>query len=218
VWAYRNAWHGRLRGAKVLTDHGVALFYPNPRGSSGRGQAFARLVKGDMGGEDTYDYLAGLDALVARGIAAPERLGTMGISYGGFMSAWLITQDQRFAAAVATSPVTNWYSQHRTSQIGFFDEYFLNGSAYEPGGLFFARSPVMFVRHVKTPTLSLAGARDQNTPPTQALEFHRSLRENGVESALALYPNGVHGLMTFPENTDATTRTIGWFLKHLGER
>jgi dipeptidyl aminopeptidase/acylaminoacyl peptidase len=68
------------------------------------------------------------------------------------------------------------------------------------------------------PTLSLAGARDQNTPPTQALEFHRALRENGVESALALYPNGVHGLMTFPENTDATTRTIGWFLKHLGSR
>ena len=218
VWAYRNAWHGRLRGAKVLTDHGVALFYPNPRGSSGRGQAFARLVKGDMGGEDTYDSLTGLDMLVARGIADPERLGTMGISYGGFMSAWLITQDQRFAAAVATSPVTNWYSQHRTSQIGFFDEYFQHASAYEPGGLFFARSPVMFARHVKTPTLSLAGARDQNTPPTQALEFHRSLRENGVESALALYPNGVHGLMTFPEHTDATTRTIGWFLKHLGSR
>jgi dipeptidyl aminopeptidase/acylaminoacyl peptidase len=218
VWAYRNSWHGRLRGAKVLTDHGCALFYPNPRGSSGRGQAFARLVKGDMGGEDTYDYLTGLDMLVARGIADPERLGTMGISYGGFMSAWLITQDQRFAAAVATSPVTNWYSQHRTSQIGFFDEYFQNASAYEPGGLFFARSPVMFARNVKTPTLSLAGARDQNTPPTQALEFHRSLRENGVESALALYPNGVHGLMTFPENTDPTTRTIGWFLKHMGSR
>jgi dipeptidyl aminopeptidase/acylaminoacyl peptidase len=156
--------------------------------------------------------------LVARGIAAPERLGTMGISYGGFMSAWIITQDQRFAAAVATSPATNWYSQHRTSQIGFFDEYFLNGSAYEPGGLFFARSPVMFARNVKTPTLSLAGARDQNTPPTQALEFHRSLRENGVESALALYPHGVHGLMTFPEHMDATTRTIGWLLQHLGER
>jgi dipeptidyl aminopeptidase/acylaminoacyl peptidase len=86
-----------------------------------------------------------------------------------------------------------------------------------------ASSSLFFVGHnppsrVKTPTLSLAGARDQNTPPTQALEFHRALRENGVESALALYPNGVHGLMTFPENTDATTRTIGWFLKHLGSR
>ena len=151
---------GGCAGAKVLTDHGCALFYPNPRGSSGRGQAFARLVKGDMGGEDTYDCLTGLDMLVARGIADPARLGTMGISYGGFMAAWLITQDQRFAAAVATSPVTNWYSQHRTSQIGFFDEYFQRASAYEPGGLFFARSPVMFARHVTTPTLSLAGARD----------------------------------------------------------
>ena len=215
VWAYRNHWHGRLRGAKVLTDHGFAMFYPNPRGSSARGQEFARLVKGDMGGEDTYDYLAGLDALVKRGIADPGRIGTMGISYGGFMTSWIITQDSRFAAAVSNSPVTNWYSQHRTSQIGFFDEYFLNGSAYEPGGLFFERSPAMFAHNVKTSTLNLAGALDQNTPPTQALEFHRSLIENDVESELAIYPNGVHGITTFPENTDATTRTIGWFLKHM---
>lgn len=217
VWVYRNHWHGRLRGAKILADHGFALFYPNPRGSSARGQDFARLVKGDMGGEDTHDYLTGLDALVAHGLADPQRIGTMGISYGGFMSAWLITQDQRFAAAVSNSPVTNWYSQHRTSQIGFFDEYFLNGSAYEPGGLFFERSPAMFARAVTTPTLNIAGALDQNTPPTQALEFHRSLLENGVESELALYPHGTHGITTFPENTDATTRTIAWLLKHLGK-
>ena len=218
VWGHRNYWYGRLRAAKILTDHGFALFYPNPRGSSGRGQEFARLVKGDMGGEDTYDYLTGLDTLVADGVADPARIGTMGISYGGFMSSWIITQDQRFAAAVANSPVTNWYSQHRTSQIGFFDEYFLNGSAYEPGGLFFERSPVMFARNVKTPTLNIAGMLDQNTPPTQALEFHRSLLENGIESELALYPNGVHGIVTFPENIDATTRTIGWFLQHMGKK
>lgn len=217
VWGHRNHWHGRLRAAKILIDHGFALFFPNPRGSSGRGQEFARLVKGDMGGEDTYDYLTGLDALVAEGVADPTRIGTMGISYGGFMSAWIITQDPRFVAAVVNSPVTNWYSQHRTSQIAFFDECFLDGSAYEPGGLFFERSPVMFARNVKTPTLSLAGMLDQNTPPTQALEFHRSLVEHGVESELALYPHGVHGTATFPENLDATTRTIGWFLRHMVE-
>lgn len=75
----------------------------------------------------------------------------------------------------------------------------------------------MFARAVKTPTLNIAGALDQNTPPTQALEFHRSLLENGVESELALYPHGTHGITTFPENTDATTRTIAWLLKHLGK-
>ncbi len=216
VWHCRNRWAGRLRGAKALADHGIASLYPNPRGSSGRGQDFARLVKGDMGGEDTYDYLSACDALVKDGIADPERLGVTGISYGGFASAWLITQDTRFAAAVPISPATNWYSQHRTSQIPYFDELFLDGSASAPGGRFFERSPVMFASNVTTPTLQLTGALDQNTPPTQALEFHRSLLEHGVKSVLATYPTAGHGIRTFPEVIDATTRYVGWFLEHFG--
>ncbi|MEE2777112.1 MAG: S9 family peptidase [Acidobacteriota bacterium] len=215
VWACRNRWHGRQRGAKLLVDKGYAVFYPNPRGSSCRGQQFARRVVGDMGGEDTWDYLTGIDALVERQIADPTRVGVTGISYGGFMSAWLITQDDRFAAAVPISPVTDWYSQHRTSQIGFFDELFLDASASEPGGRFFDRSPVMFADRVRCPTLVMAGETDQNTPPTQALEFHRSLLEAGVESVLSVYPTAAHGVRSFPEVIDATTRYVGWFLKHM---
>ena len=215
VWQCRNRWAGRLRGAKVLADKGIASLYPNPRGSSGRGQDFARLVQGDMGGEDTYDYLTGCDALVERGIADPNKLGVTGISYGGFMSAWLVTQDDRFAAAVPISCVSDWYSQHRTSQIPFFDEYFLEGSAYEAGGKFFDRSPVMFAGNVKTPTMQLTGAKDQNTPPTQALEFHRSLLESGVRSVLATYPTAGHGIRSYPEVIDHTTRYVAWFLEHL---
>lgn len=215
VWQCRNRWGGRLRGAKVLADHGIASLYPNPRGSSGRGQEFARLVKGDMGGEDTYDCLAGCDALVEQGLVDGDRLGVTGISYGGFMSAWLITQDDRFAAAVPISCVSNWYSQHRTSQIPFFDEHFLEGSAYQAGGKFFDRSPVMIADNVKTPTLQLTGEKDQNTPPTQALEFHRSLLEKGVRSVLATYPTAGHGIRSFPEVIDHTTRYVGWFLEHL---
>lgn len=214
VWACRNRWQGRLRGARVLADHGIALLYPNPRGSGGRGQDFARLVKGDMGGEDTHDYLRGLDALVAAGIADPRRLGVTGISYGGFMSAWLVTQDQRFAAAAPISPVTNWFSQHRTSQIPHFDSLFLDGRPSAPDGLFHRRSPVMFADRVRTPVLQLTGALDQNTPPTQALEFHRALLELGLHSELVTYPTAGHGIRSFPEVIDATTRYVGWFLTH----
>jgi len=214
VWHCRNRWQGRLRGAKVLADHGIASFYPNPRGSSGRGQDFARLVKGDMGGEDTHDYLTGIDALVIRGIADPRRLGVTGISYGGFMSAWLVTQDARFAAAVPISAVANWYSQHRTSQIPYFDALFLDGQPAAPNGLFYSRSPVMHAHRVRTPVLQLTGALDQNTPPTQALEFHRSLLEHGVVSVLATYPTAGHGIRGFPEVIDATTRYVGWFIDH----
>lgn len=216
VWSHRNRWQGRLRGAKLFTDLGIAVFYPNPRGSSARGRAFARLVAGDMGGEDTYDYLTGLDALVENGTADPKRLGVTGISYGGFMSAWLITQDTRFAAAAPISCVSDWYSQHRTSQIPHFDAMFLQGSPEQPGGHYFERSPAMFASRVRTPTLQLTGALDQNTPPTQALEFHRSLLEHGVQSILVTYPTAGHGIRSFPEVLDATTRYVDWFLQHFG--
>jgi dipeptidyl aminopeptidase/acylaminoacyl peptidase len=215
VWACRNRWLGRLRIAQPLVSRGYAVFYPNPRGSSTRGQDFARLVKGDMGGADTYDYLSGLDYLVKQGIADPERIGVTGISYGGFMSSWIITQDQRFAAAVTISPVTDWYSQHRTSQIPYFDELFLNDDSSSPGGRFFERSPVMFADRVETPTLVIAGELDQNTPPGQAIEFHKSLLEHGKISVLAMYPEAVHGCRRFPEIIDSATRTIDWFLKYI---
>lgn len=216
VWSHRNRWSGRLRGAKLLADRGIATFYPNPRGSSGRGIEFARRVKGDLGGEDAQDCLAGLDSLVARGIADPARLGVTGVSYGGFLSAWLVTQDTRFAAAVPISPICNWYSQHRTSQIGFFDASFLQGRADEPGGHYFERSPVMFAHRARTPTLLMAGATDQNTPAGQALEFHRSLVEHGGHSVLVNYPNAGHGIRSFPELVDAITRYVGWMLHFLG--
>lgn len=218
VWACRNRWQGRLRGARVLADHGVASLYPNPRGSSGRGAEFARRVKGDMGGEDTHDCLRGIDALVERGIAQPACLGVTGISYGGFMSAWLITQDARFAAAVPISPVTDWFSQHRTSQIPYFDSLFLDLAPAAADGLFFRRSPIMYADRVTTPVLQLTGALDQNTPPTQALEFHRSLLEHGRTSVLATYPTSGHGIRSFPQVVDATTRYVAWFLQHFSRR
>jgi len=169
-----------------------------------------------MGGEDTYDYLRGVDALVAGGIADPKRLGVTGISYGGFMSAWLVTQDTRFAAAVPISAATNWYSKHRTSKIPYFDALFLDGAPSSPSGLYFQRSPVMYAARVRTPVLQLAGALDRSTHPAQALEFHRSLLEHGAQSTLVTYPNAGHGVRDFPEVIDATTRYVGWFLNHLG--
>ena len=94
IGAYRRSWTMRDYAVPLLVSRGYAVLHPNPRGSSGRGQEFAAAVVGDMGGADTYDYLSGIDAMIERGIADPARIGTMGVSYGGFMSAWLVTQDR----------------------------------------------------------------------------------------------------------------------------
>jgi dipeptidyl aminopeptidase/acylaminoacyl peptidase len=163
-----------------------------------------------MGGRDADDLLAGVEAMVERGIADPNRLGVTGGSYGGFMTSWLVTRTERFAAAVSIAPVTEWYSQHWTSNIGYWDSVFL-GEKPGPGGAYYERSPVMHADRAKTPTLSIAGGQDRCTPAGQAVEFHRALLENGVDSELAVYPEEGHGVRQFPAVVDSCTRMVAWF-------
>jgi dipeptidyl aminopeptidase/acylaminoacyl peptidase len=216
VFHYRPTWSARgSAAALMLIRRGCALFMPNPRGSSGRGQDFARRVVGDIGGNDTHDYLSGIDHLVAAGIANPERLGVMGLSYGGFMTSWLVTQDSRFAAAVSVAPQTNHISHRLTSNIPHFVELFVADSYAGPASKCFERSPVFHAHNVKTPTLNVSGALDRCNPAAEALQFHNALLTNGVESVLLTYPREGHGIRSFPAVVDYAARVVGWFQKHL---
>jgi dipeptidyl aminopeptidase/acylaminoacyl peptidase len=216
VWHYRPFWMGRRSiGSLLLLKRGYAIFLPNPRGSTGRGQAFVQPILGDMGGADTYDYLSGLDYLVERGIADPNRLGVTGGSYGGYMTAWLITQDPRFKAAVAVSPVTNQVTEHLISNIGHFVALFLKDTYINPGGKYFERSPINHAHKTKTPTLSTCGVLDRCTPPEEAVQFHNALLENGVKSVLVTYPQEGHGVRKWPATVDYSARMVGWFEEHI---
>jgi dipeptidyl aminopeptidase/acylaminoacyl peptidase len=198
----------------MLLERGYAVFFPNPRGSSGRGQAFARLVVGDVGGGDARDCLSGVDYLIARGAADPNQLGVTGLSYGGFMTSWLITQDPRFSAAVALAPITNFVTEHLLSNIPHFVVTFLADTYSNCGGRYFKRSPAMHAKNVRTPTLNICGALDRCTPPEEAAQFHAALRENGVESVLITYPEEGHGIRKFPALLDLAARVVGWFEAH----
>jgi dipeptidyl aminopeptidase/acylaminoacyl peptidase len=211
----RPMYVGRLAFMQLVLSQGYALFQPNPRGSGGRGQAFARHVFGDMGGADTHDYLSGLDALTEAGIIDPARIGVTGGSYGGYMTSWLITQDQRFAAAVPAAPSVNWVSDRLTSNIPDFVDMFLADRIENFGGRYFTRSPVYYANRVKTPTLNICGALDKITHPAQALEFHRALHMEGVESVLLTYPQDGHGVRTMPAVFDYVARMMAWFDKHM---
>lgn len=198
----------RQRFITLLLSRGYAVLVPNVRGSSGRGADYASRVVGDMGGAETTDHLDGLDTLVAEGTADPARIGVMGGSHGGFMTTWLVTQDDRFAAACAISPVTDWRSQHWTSNIGHFDEMFVGPMKDEIRD---DRSPLLHVANVRTPTFLTAGDVDRCTPPGQALEFHQALLEHGVPTACAIYPGEGHGVRRYPAVLDWFTRIVGWF-------
>lgn len=214
---WRPMWLGRPRTTPVLMllKRGYAVFFPNPRGSSGRGQGFARHVVGDMGGVDTHDYLSGLDHLVDQGLADPERLGVMGISYGGFMTSWLVTQDARFAAAVPVAPVSNRVSQRLTCTHTHFVDLFLADKYDNPGGKYFTRSPIMHAHKARTPTLNICGALDRCTPPAEAMQFHNALLENHVRSVLVTYPEEGHGVRKFPAAIDYAARVVAWFEEHM---
>jgi len=199
----------------LLASAGYAVLAPNPRGSAGRGAAFREAVLGDMGGEDFEDILAGVDASVAAGIADEDRVGIFGGSYGGFMSALAVTRSDRFAAAVPMAVVSNWLSFHFTTNIGRFDELFLDDDPYRAGGAYFERSPVAHAPGSRTPTLIVHGELDLCTPVGQARELYQALVDAGVETELAVYPREGHGYVERAHQIDVWQRMRAWFDRHL---
>jgi dipeptidyl aminopeptidase/acylaminoacyl peptidase len=215
-----GAWgHGFLPAGALgamWAQEGYALLLPNPRGSAGRGQDFARANFGDMGGGDLQDILAGIDALVEEGVVDGDRVGITGGSYGGFMSAWAVTQTDRFAASIPLAAVTDWRSFHLTTNIGRFDELFLDADPFEEGGEYDARSPVVQAKRCKTPTLMMHGAEDLCVPVSQAQEMYQALVEVGVETELVVYPREGHGWLEREHLLDTWERMREWFGRHLG--
>lgn len=214
-----GCWHERWLLTRMcvplLVSRGYAVLCPNPRGSTGKGQQFASAVAGDMGGADAEDILTGIDVLAADGLVDSARVGVMGESYGGFMTNWLITQDQRFKAAVPMHTVTHWRSQHHTSVIPAFDEIFLDRQPLTLGEAYDQRSPLMHADRVTTPALHIAGALDPYTHPAESLQFHRALSLRGVESVFAIYPTEAHGIRAYQPALDLCTRMIDWFERHM---
>ncbi|QIG43345.1 S9 family peptidase [Nocardioides anomalus] len=215
VGAYQDGWIGRDAHTSLLVARGYAVFRPNPRGSAGRGAAYAEAVRHDMGGLDVDDVLTGVERLVADGVADPDRLAITGQSYGGFMAAWVPCLTDVFRASVARSPVTDWRSQHLTSNIAEFDAIFLDGEPFDPDSQYQTRNPLTHHARCRTPTLLTAGARDLATPASQAEQFHHALVEQGVDSALAIYPEEGHGVQALPALADQCARMVAWFDRYL---
>ena len=212
-----NAWNMGNDTTRLLVNHSYAVLHPNPRGSYGRGQAFVQGVLGDMGGADADDLLSGVDAMIERGVADPSRLVVVGTSYGGFMANLLPTRTDRFAAAVAMSPVTDWESFHYASNIPEFATLFLAGRRDGDARVArHARSPLTHALKGRTPTLEVGGLRDLCTPFEQASRFYESLAAAGTPARLVGYPEAAHGVQHLPAQMDLCTRVLEWLDEHVG--
>ena len=204
---------------QLLAASGYATLCINPRGSSGYGQNFSNGNLMDWGGADYKDLMFGVDYNIARyNWIDKHRLGVTGQSYGGYMANWIITQTNRFKAAVVDGGISNLISFSGTSVINSLIESDFNGDVYCNYDLLWERSPLRYSAKVSTPTLFLHGEVDNEVPPSQAEEMYTALKKRGINTTLVLYVGEGHGWRPDlkPENEkDLLKRMINWFNLHI---
>lgn len=193
---------------------GFMILRPNPRGSSGYGKDFRSANYNDWGGADFIDIMSGIDMLIDKNMVDPEKLGVMGWSYGGYMTAWTITQTSRFKAASMGAGLSNLVSLNGTTDLYRFLTDYL-GAFTDNRTLYENRSPINHVLNVTTPCLIQHGTEDKRVPVSQAYEFYHALNRLGKETHLILYPGMEHRLSDPKMQLDAMERNLAWFQKHL---
>jgi dipeptidyl aminopeptidase/acylaminoacyl peptidase len=222
-----NAWHACADDVHAyhqeLAARGWVVLLVNPRGSDGYGEDFFTAVLDGWGTADAKDFLEPVDTLVAEGVADPARLAVTGYSYGGFMTCFLTSRDNRFAAAAAGGVVTDLTSMAGTSDEGLFlARYELGAQPWEDRERYAAMSPLARIDEVATPTLVLHGAADLLCPVGQAEQWHAALRARGVPTRLVLYPNESHIFIlngSPSHRIDYNDRIVAWVEEHaLGRR
>ena len=199
----------------ILTARGYAVFQPNFRGSTGYGDAFIRLNRNDWGKGDFLDIMSGVDSLIAKGVADPDRMALHGWSYGGYMCAWSITQTARFKAASCGAALTNLISMYGTNDIpSTLDDYFGGGPYGTPNvDAYWKASAMAHITKAKTPTLILHGQADDRVPLGQAQELYLGLKRQGVPTELVTYPREPHGFREPNHQVDKIERELAWFAK-----
>ncbi|WP_164682533.1 S9 family peptidase [Cyclonatronum proteinivorum] len=217
---YSNGWlTGYSLPGQLMAARGYAVFYPNYRGSTGRGLEFIKSSQSDLAGAEFDDVVDGVDYLIESGLVDEGRVGATGGSYGGYGTAWMSTYySDRFAAGVMFVGISNNISKWGTSDIP--EELYLVHSRkrlwdYWEGNL--RRSPIYYVDRTETPLLIMHGAEDTRVHPAQSLELYRHIkvRKPEVPLRLVLYPNEGHGNVRATSRLDYNLRMIRWFDTYL---
>jgi len=199
----------------VWAAQGWVAFYPNVRGSSAYGEKFLASNVRDWGGGDYQDIQTGLDNLIAKGIADPDKLGQAGWSYGGYMTAWTLTQTNRFKAVMVGAGLTNMYSMYSTNDLQRTLEAYFGAQPWDDVEAYRRASAMTFIKQARTPTLILHGGSDTRVPPSQAQELYMGLRKNGVPVEMVLFPREPHGLQEPRHRLDKMRREYAWFSKYV---
>ena len=208
-------WPGDRFDMTVLSAFGYFVFFPNPRGSYGQGEAFTRANVKDFGGGDLRDILAGVDAVLKTAPVDSNRLGIGGWSYGGYMTMWAVTQTNRFRAAVAGAGIANFQSYYGQNSIDQWMIPYFGASVYDDPAVYAKSSPITFIKNAKTPTLIAVGERDGECPAPQSYEFWHALKAQGTPTQFVVYPGEGHMFRGSDHKRDLMERTVNWFQRYL---
>ncbi|HVW83461.1 MAG TPA: S9 family peptidase [Bryobacteraceae bacterium] len=204
---------------QVYAAKGWAVFYCNPRGSTGYGEKFERGIVNNWGGMDYQDIMAGVDAALKKyPWIDTDRLGVTGGSYGGFMTNWIVSHTDRFKAAVTLRSISNFISDDGTRDGAYGHEDDFKGFLFDDFDQYWNASPLKYAKNVKTPTLILHSDNDFRVPLEQGEQWFRALKHSGVNTELVIFPRENHNLTRTGEPkhlVESLNWQLYWFEKYL---
>lgn len=202
---------------QVFAANGYAVLAVNYRGSAGRGQKFSRSIFADWGNYEVQDLLAGVDHVIAMGVADPDRLGVGGWSYGGILTDYIIATDTRFKGATSGAGVAFTVAFYGTDQYIIQYDHEI-GPPWNPKAWETYQKisyPFLHADRIKTPTLFLGGERDFNVPVQGSQQMYQALRTLGIDTQLIIYPNENHGITRPSYVRDRYERYLAWYDKYV---
>jgi dipeptidyl aminopeptidase/acylaminoacyl peptidase len=202
-----------------MAAKGYVVLYPNPRGSTSYGQDFANIIQYRYPGDDYKDLMAGVDDLIARGWADPDKLGVTGGSGGGLLTNWVVGQTNRFKAAVSQRSIANWSDFWYTADFTLFTPNWFKGAPWEQEADFKERSPITYIDKMTTPLMLIEGESDLRTPPASGGEqMFRALKYRKIPTVMVRFPGETHELSRSGKPTHRVERLehiVRWFDKYL---
>jgi dipeptidyl aminopeptidase/acylaminoacyl peptidase len=201
----------RYYPADIWAARGALILKVNYRGSAGYGERFRQLNVRNLGVGDAWDVLSGIDHLVAKGWVDPQKVGCMGWSQGGYISAFLTTSTDRFAAISVGAGISNWATYYYNTDITPFTINYLGNNPAEDPEIYLKTSPMTYVKQARTPTLIQHGEFDRRVPIANAYELRQGLEDRGVKVEMVVYKGFGHGINKPRAMRAVMQHNLAWF-------